>query len=131
MLIFLRFLTALFGLAALLLGLGWWVHPTETAPLLGAALLEGTGRSTQIGDSGALFIGVGALLMWGAIKANAQLILVGGCLVGLVMPGRILSAFVHEGAWTTNELAGESIVLAVAIVTAYTLRQRAKQGIIG
>ena len=53
----LRALTALSGLALLLIGLGWWVHPVAAADMLGASLLEGTGRSTQIGDSGAFFVG--------------------------------------------------------------------------
>ncbi len=56
----LRALTALSGLGLLLIGLGWWVHPAAAAEMLGASLLEGTGRSTQIGDSGAFFIGAGA-----------------------------------------------------------------------
>jgi len=130
MLILLRLLTILLGLPTLIIGLGWWFYPNETAHLLGATLLEGTGRSAQIGDSGAFFIGAGAILVWGAIKANAQLIYVGGCLVGLVIPGRVLSAIAHGGAWTTNELAGETFVLAVAAITAYALNQRANQTIL-
>ena len=61
MLPILRGLTALLGFALLMLGLGWWIHPEPAAHLLGATLLEGTGRSTQIGDSAAFFIGSGGL----------------------------------------------------------------------
>jgi hypothetical protein len=123
MLPILRGLTALLGFALLMLGLGWWIHPEPAAHLLGATLLEGTGRSTQIGDSAAFFIGSGGLLLWGALRAEAQLVLAGGCLVGLVAPGRMLAATMHEGAWTAPEIIGECVILAVAVATASVLRR--------
>ena len=81
-------------------------------------MLDGTGRSTQIGDSGAFFIGAGGLLALGAIRNHAALVISGGLLVGLVIPGRVLSATTHDGAWTPDEIAGECIVLVVALLTA-------------
>jgi hypothetical protein len=122
----LRALTALSGLGLLLIGLGWWVHPAAAAEMLGASLLEGTGRSTQIGDSGAFFIGAGALLAWGAIRKSATLTLVGGILVGLVIPGRVLSATTHGGAWTPDEIAGECIILVLSLATAWVLSRQAE-----
>ena len=122
----LRALTALSGLGLLLIGLGWWVHPAAAAEMLGASLLEGTGRSTQIGDSGAFFIGAGALLAWGAIRKSATLTLVGGMLVGLVIPGRVLSATTHGGAWTPDEIAGECIILILAFATAWVLNRQSE-----
>ena len=119
--------TVLLGLPLLLLGLGWWVHPGPAAELLGAELLNGTGRSTQIGDSGAFFIGSGLFLVWGAIRCNATLVLVGGLLIGLVMPGRALSVMVHGGAWTIDEIIGEAIILGVALLTASALPQQSSQ----
>ena len=59
MLTLLRTITILLGLGLLLIGLGWWVHPAAAAEMLGASLLDGTGRSTQIGDSGAFFVAAG------------------------------------------------------------------------
>ena len=122
----LRALTALSGLGLLLIGLGWWIHPAAAAEMLGASLLGGTGRSTQIGDSGAFFIGAGALLAWGAIKKSATLTLVGGILVALVIPGRVLSATTHGGAWTPDEIAGECIILILSLATAWVLRRQAE-----
>jgi len=122
----LRALTALSGLGLLLVGLGWWIHPAAAAEILGASLLEGTGRSTQIGDSGAFFIGAGALLAWGAIRKSATLTLVGGILVALVIPGRVLSATTHGGAWTPDEIAGECIILILSLATAWVLRRQAE-----
>ena len=122
----LRALTALSGLGLLLIGLGWWIHPAAAAGMLGASLLEGTGRSTQIGDSGAFFIGAGARRAWGAIRKSATLTLVGGILVALVIPGRVLSATTHGGAWTPDEIAGECIILILSLATAWVLRRQAE-----
>ena len=121
----LRALTALSGLALLLIGLGWWVHPAAAADMLGASLLEGTGRSTQIGDSGAFFVGAGALLAWGAIRKSAfAFTAIGGILVGLVIPGRVLSATIHGGAWTPDEIVGECIIVLLSLATALVLSRR-------
>ena len=120
----LRALTALSGLALLLIGLGWWVHPVAAADMLGASLLEGTGRSTQIGDSGAFFVGAGALLAWGAIRKSAAFTAIGGILVGLVVPGRVLSATIHDGAWTPDEIVSECIIVLLSLATALVLSRR-------
>ena len=118
MLTLLRTITALFGLGLLLIGMGWWVHPSAAADMLGATLLDGTGRSTQIGDSGAFFVGAGALLAIGALRKQSALVLVGACLVGLVIPGRVLSATMHGGAWTADEILGECVILVVGLLPA-------------
>ena len=118
MLTLLRTITILLGLGLLLIGLGWWVHPAAAAEMLGASLLDGTGRSTQIGDSGAFFVGAGGLLAIGALRKQAALVLIGACLVGLVIPGRVLSAMTHGGAWTPDEILGECVILTVGLLTA-------------
>ena len=104
MLTVLRALSAIIGLGLFIFGLGWWVHPAEAAGMLGATLLDGTGRTTQIGDSGAFFVGAGLMLLWGAIQRNPALLLAGGGLVGLVIPGRVLSAAIQGGSQTPDEI---------------------------
>ena len=71
MLSLLRIITVLSGLGLFLIGVIWWLQPAAAAEMLGASLLDGTGRSTQIGDSGAFFIGAGGLLALGAIRNHA------------------------------------------------------------
>ena len=114
----LRTLTALSGLGLLVVGLGWWVHPAAAADMLGASLLNGTGRTTQIGDSGAFFIGAGSMLLLGAIRKAPTLLIAGGGLVGLVIPGRILSASIHGGSQTPDEIIAEGVVFFLAVATA-------------
>ena len=127
MLSLLRIITALSGLGLFFIGVIWWLQPATAAEMLGASLLDGTGRSTQVGDSGAFFIGAGGLLSLGAIRNHAALVISGGLLVGLVIPGRVLSATTHGGAWTPDKIAGESIVLVVALLTAAAIHRQNAQ----
>jgi hypothetical protein len=124
MLTLLRTLTGLAGLGALIIGAMWWYQPETAAGLLGASLLDGTGRSAQIGDSGAFFMGVGVLLLWGAVRQRSVFILIGGCLVGLVAPGRILSATLHGGAVTTPEVVVECVILLITVMTWSAINRR-------
>jgi len=114
----LRTLTGLSGLGLLIFGLGWWVHPAAAAEMLGATLLDGTGRTAQIGDSGAFFVGAGIMLLWGALRKMPTLLLAGGGLIGLVVPGRVLSASMHGGSQTPDEIIAECILLLLAVITA-------------
>ena len=129
MLSLLRIITVLCGLGLFVIGVIWWLQPATAAEMLGASLLDGTGRSTQIGDSGAFFIGAGGLLALGAIRNHAALVISGGLLVGLVIPGRVLSATTHGGAWTPDEIAGECIVLVVALLTAAAIHRQNAQSV--
>ena len=124
MLTLLRTLTSLAGLGALLIGATWWYQPETAAGLLGASLLDGTGRTAQIGDSGAFFIGVGVLMLWGAVRQRALFVLIGGGLVGLVAPGRILSATLHGGAVTTPEVVVECVIFLIAVITWFAISRR-------
>ena len=124
MLTLLRTLTGLAGLGALIIGAMWWYQPETAAGLLGASLLDGTGRSAQIGDSGAFFMGVGVLLLWGAVRQRSVFILIGGCLVGLVARGRILSATLHGGAVTTPEVVVECFILLITVMTWSAINRR-------
>ena len=124
MLTLLRTLTGLAGLGALIIGAMWWYQPETAAELLGTSLLDDTGRSAQIGDSGAFTIGVGLLLFWGAALQHAVFVLIGGCLVGLVAPGRILSATFHGGAVTTPEVVVECVIFLIALMTWFAINRR-------
>ena len=124
MLFALRLLTVLSGLGLLVFGLGWWVHPGPAAEMLGATLLEGTGRTAQIGDTGAFFVGAGMMLAWGAIRGQANVLSAGGLLVGLVVPGRVASAMYHGGSWTPDEIVAEGAITILALTTATLIQRR-------
>ena len=97
--------------------------------MLGATLLEGTGRTAQIGDTSAFFVGAGMMLVWGAIRNQPNVLSAGGLLVGLVVPGRVVSAVYHGGAWTPDEIVAECVITILALTTA-TLIQKQNHNVI-
>ena len=129
MLFALRLLTVMSGLGLLVFGLGWWVHPGPAAEMLGATLLEGTGRTAQIGDTGAFFVGAGMMLAWGAIRGQVNILLAGGLLVGLVVPGRVASAMYHGGSWTPDEIAAECAITILALTTAMLVQRHKRDAL--
>lgn len=109
------------GIPLLLLGVMWVFAPEMAAENLSSELLAGAALTTQIGDSAAFFLGSGFLLIVGGLRANATLILTGGCLVGVVAPARIIAATVHGGDMTVEPIVVEIITFLVAYVAARQL----------
>ena len=105
------------GIPLLLIGLAWVFDPGTAAGLVQSELQSGTALSTQIGDSVAFFLGAGYLLIAGGLRQDRTMVLIGGCLVGLVAPARVLAATAHGGALTLD-LVIELITLAVAVLAA-------------
>ena len=99
----------------------WVFAPEMAAENLSSELLTGAALTTQIGDSAAFFLGSGFLLIVGGLRANATLILTGGCLVGVVAPARIIAATVHGGDMTVEPVVVEIITFVVAYVAARQL----------
>jgi hypothetical protein len=62
-----RILSLLPAILFLNMAYGWITNPSEAAKGLGMPLLDDIGRSTQIGDFSAFFIGVGLFSLLGAL----------------------------------------------------------------
>ena len=62
----LRLSILLLGALFALQGLAWLVDPTRVAAGLGMVLLDGLGRSTQIGDFASFFAMAGILMILGS-----------------------------------------------------------------
>ena len=61
------------GLVALLMGItavGWLTDPASAAEGLGMPLLDGIGRSTQVGDFSAFFVGVTTFCVLGILRSQ-------------------------------------------------------------
>jgi hypothetical protein len=118
---FAKFGPIVMGIPLLLLGVMWIFAPEMAAENLSSELLAGAALTTQIGDSAAFFLGSGFLLIAGGLRANATLILTGGCLVGAVAPARLIAATVHGGDMTVVPIVVEIITFIVAYVAARQL----------
>ena len=110
------------GIPLFVLGVLWVLAPGMAAANLSSELLTGAALTTQIGDSAAFFLGSGSLLIMGGLKRDATMVLIGGSLVGLVAPARIIAALVHGGDMTIEPIVLEILTLIVAYVAAQQIK---------
>jgi hypothetical protein len=61
----------------------------------------------------------------GGLKRDATMILIGGSLVGLVAPARLIAAFAHGGDMTVEPIVVEILTLIVAYVAAQQIKNEA------
>ena len=64
------------------------------------------------------------MLAWGASRGQAKVLLGGGLLVGLVVPGRVASAMFHGGSWAPDEIVAECAITILALTTATLIRKQ-------
>ena len=113
------------GIPLFVLGVLWVLAPGMAAANLSSELLTGAALTTQIGDSAAFFLGSGSLLIMGGLKRDATMILIGGSLVGLVAPARIIAALLHGGDMTIEPIVLEILTLTVAYAAARQIKNEA------
>ena len=99
-------------------GLQWLITPQSAAEGLGMPLLEGVARSTQIGDLGAFFIATSAMILLGAIKANAQWLHGAALLLGGAALMRTASWMLHEADFATQFIVAEVVMTAILLFCA-------------
>ena len=68
----LRILVMLPAVLFVVMGLRWITDPTGAATALGMTLMDGVGRSSQIGDVGALFLSMGMMMLLALITAQPR-----------------------------------------------------------
>lgn len=102
-------------------GIGWLVQPEETAKGLGMPLLDGIGRSTQIGDFGAFFLGVTILVFVGAIRAQGHWLYSAALFLGGAAVIRVFAALVHDAGMATEFIIAEIVMTIWLVVCAYLM----------
>jgi len=108
----LRGLTAVPGIPMLLNGIGFVVDPAQAAASLGMPLLDGIGRSTQLGDFGGFFLSVAGFIFYGAYAVRLTWLRAAAILLGAAALLRVVAWLVH-GA----DFAGPIIVIEVLLAT--------------
>lgn len=93
----LRKVTTVLGVLFILQGLGFLLIPEQATSSLGMPLLDGIGRSTQLGDFAAFFVGLGISALLGSRPGNGRLLYVSSAVLGLAALGRTL-AWMLQGA---------------------------------
>ncbi len=109
------------GVAALLMALtavSWLVDPAGAALSLGMPLLDGIGRSTQVGDFSAFFVAVTTFCVLGIIKQQPTWLYSAAVLLGLAAVMRTFAWAVHGAAFAAAPIAVEVVSTALLLVSA-------------
>jgi hypothetical protein len=114
-----RLLVVLLGVGFLLQGLGWIVVPTRAAESLGMPLLDGLGRSTQVGDFAAFFLTAGATMLAGSRPGRARLLLVPAGMLAAAAIVRTLAWLVHGAAFATAFVPVEVVAAVLLAIAAH------------
>ena len=117
----LRVLVVLPAILFVVTGLRWITDPAGAAATLGMPLLEGVGRSSQIGDVGALFLGMGIMIMIALITAKRSWFFAAALLLALVAILRVLAWLFHGAALAPQMIAVEVIVACLLLFTSSRL----------
>ena len=119
----LRILVALAAIFFVVLGLRWLIDPTSAAAALGMHLMDGVGRSSQIGDVGALFLSIGFMMLVALITARRSWFQAPALLLVLIALFRALAWLSHDAALALDMIAVELVVAGVLLFASSRLSQ--------
>lgn len=95
----LRLAVAVVGALFALQGIGWILVPGRAASGLGMPLLDGLGRSTQVGDFAAFFLVAGLTMLAGSRPGRASWLRFPAALIGGAAITRTLAWLLHGAAF--------------------------------
>jgi len=108
------------GILFVAIGVGWVIDPASSATRVGMPLVEGVGRSTQIGDLGAFFLTMGLLILVGVTTLKRIWFYPPMMLLGLAATFRIIAWLVHGAALAGSMIAVE--IIATTLLYVSTIR---------
>lgn len=118
----LRLLAGLPGLLFLAIAFQWLVAPADAARGLDLPLLGGAARSTQIGDTGSFFLGIGVSFILGAVRLERIWFLAAALLVGGAAAYRIAAWGLHGAPLSIDKIGVELFSVAIAALAASRCR---------
>jgi hypothetical protein len=116
----LRLVVTILGVVFALQGVGWLIAPARLAASLGMPLLDGLGRSTQVGDFAAFFLTAGITMLIGTRPGRARVLLFPAGLIGGAAVMRTL-------AWLLQGADFAFVFIAVEVATGAILYRAASQ----
>jgi hypothetical protein len=106
----LQLIVALSGLLFLGIGLRWLIDPASAAAQFGMPLLDGVGRSTQVGDMMGFFITLGSTILIALVTAKRTWYYPGIMLLAVAAVGRLLAWSIHDAALAVDMIATEVVI---------------------
>jgi hypothetical protein len=110
-----KILAGLVGILLLVTALRWQLDPAGVAAELGMPLLDGLGRSTQIGDLSAFFFVAGVFTLVGLGTRNATLLYTPAALIGGAAFFRALAWLLHDAA-LAPQIAMEVVMCIIVLL---------------
>ena len=117
----LRALVGVFGLIFLVNAAGWLVDASSAAEGLGMPLLDGVGRSTQMGDIGGFFVAVAVVFLGGAYRQDGQWLRGAALLLGSAALMRTLAWLLQGAAFAPEFIVPEIVLGSIAVFAASRL----------
>ena len=124
-----RIISALVGVMMTLQTITWIRNPAEAAQGLGMQLLDGMGRSTQIGDFTSFFFSVSVFCFLGAYFKQSQWLISAAVILGSAAVFRSLAWALHSADFATNFIVAEVIMTVLLVGCAYLFNKSEKNGI--
>ena len=116
-----RITAALPGVLLAISGVGWLSDPATAAEGLGMPLLEGIGRSTQIGDFGSFFLSGAGMVFIGAWTTQPAWLLAPALLLGGAAGMRCFAFVAHGAPFATMFIAVELVMTGILVTSALLL----------
>lgn len=120
-----RILAGLVGLLMTLSAINWILDPAAAAGSLGMSLLDGMGRSTQVGDFTSFFVCTGGFALWGAWKMEAPWVTAGAALLLGAAVFRTTAWAFHGADLAAPTIAVEIVSASLLLFAAWTFRKNA------
>ena len=113
-----RVLAAFVGLVMGLSAINWLIDPDAAATSLGMPLLDGIGRSTQVGDFTAFFVCCSGFALWSAWRMSAPFAMASAALLLGAAIFRTFAWLIHGADLATTFIAVEIVFGALLIFAA-------------
>jgi hypothetical protein len=119
----LRILVALPAVLFVVMGLRWITDPSGAATALGMTLLDGVGRSSQIGDVGALFLSMGIMMLLALITARRSWFYAPALMLSLLALLRLLAWLLQGAALALDMIVVEVVLASILLFSSTRLAQ--------
>jgi hypothetical protein len=111
----LKIIVALPGLLLVLIGVRWLIDPAGAAKELGMPLLEGMGRSSQIGDVGSFFLCAGLIVLLGVYTQRRDWFYAASMMMAGVAVFRVVAWLAHDAPLAVTEIGVEVAITALLL----------------
>ena len=115
---------ALLGVLFLTTGLRWLVAPEGAAAQLGMPLLDGAGRSAQIGDMGAFFLALGLFVICALTTAKRVWFYPAIVLLGLAALSRTVAWLFHGAPLAVDVIVPEVLITLLLLFASTRLAEQ-------